>query len=275
MKSLAVASLLASLALAQTTSNPLIPPNISDACNNFYQQLNANTAITQCLQPVISAMTPLVSDKACSAITSNLDSVCSATTCDPKVIQSQLTLLSQSCNDELNNEVSGVILTYDALYLLDPVKKVLCLKDSTGHYCVANSSSTSKRATLDRRGAQVAFAPNTTTFSQKNLVFLGLEPSLDADKLCVSCTKDIMNIYIDQLNNAPYRPGIDNSVLFPGQRELYKTINTKCGTAFLGGQAQAVAGGLATGAAPRLADSGLAFVSSAFAAAAAGAVALL
>jgi len=243
-------------------------------------QLNANITISQCLKPVISALTPLVSgsnsDETCSAITSNLGTVCSAATCDAQVVQSQLALLAQSCNAELaGGQVPGVVLTYDSLYLLGPFQKVVCLKDNAGHYCLANlTSSTSKRATLDRRGAQEAFIPNTATFDQKNIAFLGLEPSLDASKLCVSCTKEIMNVYTTQLNDVPYSPGIANSVLFHGQSALYSAINSKCGAAFLGGQVQA-AGGLATGAAPRSVDSGLAFVGSAFAAAAAGAVALL
>jgi len=83
-----------------------------------------------------------------------------------------------------------------------------------------------------------------------------------------------MNVYTTQLSSLPYGPMISNSVLFPGEAALYDAINQKCGTSFLGGAVQA-AGGLATGAAPRSVDDGFALVSSAIAAAAAGAVALL
>ena len=83
-----------------------------------------------------------------------------------------------------------------------------------------------------------------------------------------------MGAYTNQLSSTPYGPGISNSQLFPGEAALYSAINSKCGASFLGGQVQA-AGGLATGAAPRSADGGFAFVGSAIAAAAAGAVALL
>ncbi len=83
-----------------------------------------------------------------------------------------------------------------------------------------------------------------------------------------------MNAYTTQLNNIPYGPSISNSELFPGEPALYEAINQKCGASFLGGAVQA-AGGLATGAAPRSVDGGFAFVGSAIAAAAAGAVALL
>ena len=83
-----------------------------------------------------------------------------------------------------------------------------------------------------------------------------------------------MNVYTAQLSNYPYGPGISNSLLIGGEPALYEAINQKCGASFLGGAAQA-AGGLATGAAPRSVDGGFALVSSAIAAAAAGAVALL
>ena len=83
-----------------------------------------------------------------------------------------------------------------------------------------------------------------------------------------------MNIYTSQLSSIPYGPGNGNSVLFGGEPALYEAINSKCGASFLGGAVQA-AGGLATGAAPRSVDGGFALVSSAIAAAAAGAVALL
>jgi len=83
-----------------------------------------------------------------------------------------------------------------------------------------------------------------------------------------------MNVYVAQFNTIPYGPGPQNSVLFSGGPALLDAINQKCGTSFLGGAVQAAAG-LATGAAPRLVEGGFALVSSAIAAAAAGAVALL
>jgi hypothetical protein len=160
--------------------------------------------------------------------------------------------------------------------MLVPFKVSLCQKDSSGNYCVASdSSNTTKRASLDRRdGSQEVFVPDASLFVQNDVAFLGLSPNLTADQLCVSCTRQVMNEYMNQLNTVPYGPGIPNSVLFPGQTALYNAINQKCGTSFLGGAAQA-AGGLATGAAPRSADGGFAVVGSAIAAVAAGVVALL
>jgi hypothetical protein len=141
---------------------------------------------------------------------------------------------------------------------------------------VANAASNAtKRASLDRRDdTQQVFIPDATVFSGKNIAFLGLLPSLPEKQLCTSCTREVMNCYMTQLNDVPYGPGLSNSVLFPGEPALYNAINQQCGASFLSGQVQA-AGGLATGAAPRSADSGFALVSSAIVAAAAGAVALL
>ena len=152
----------------------------------------------------------------------------------------------------------------------------MCQKDTSGSYCVAShSSNTTKRASLDRRdGSQEVFTPDASLFTSKNVAFLGLESSLSASQLCVPCTREVMNVYTSQLSTIPYAPGIANSVLFGGEPALYDAINQKCGASFLGGAAQA-AGGLATGAAPRSVDGGFALVSSAIAAAAAGAVALL
>ena len=116
--------------------------------------------------------------------------------------------------------------------------------------------------------------PSPELFTSKNIAFLGISPDLSAGQLCVPCTREVMNVYTSQLSTMPYGPSLPNSQLFGGETALYDAINQKCGASFLGGAVQA-AGGLATGAAPRSVDAGFSLVSSAIAAAAAGAVALL
>ncbi|KAI9463937.1 hypothetical protein F5148DRAFT_1210606 [Russula earlei] len=287
MKSLAVLSLLVTLALAQspsnTPTNPLIPSNISTGCGDFLNQLDADPTFPQCLEPLISATAPLTtastSNTTSTALTSALTTICTSTTCDPNAIAKQLGLFYGACQAELiNSQIPGVKLAYDALYLLAPLQKALCATDTSGQYCavIIASSSTAKRASLDRRSnPQEAFVPNITTYGQNNIAFLGLQPNLAADKLCVPCTRNIMNAYTSQLSNVPYGPGVPNSVLFPGQQALYDAINATCGSAFLGGESQAVAGALATGAAPRSVDGASALIGSAIVAAAAGVIALL
>jgi hypothetical protein len=280
MKSLAVLSLFVSLAFAQSSTSSLIPSGLSTNCQSFYTQLNANTSLLQSLQPVVSATAPLdasSSTPSSSAITTALNSICSSSnTFDAPTIRSLLAQFQQACQSELTtSKIQQVILTYDSLYLLVPFQSSLCQKDTSGNYCVANTSSnTTKRASLDRRDSQEVFLPDASVFSGDNVAFLGLQPNLTAAQLCTPCTREVMNCYMTQLNDVPYAPGISNSVLLPGEPLLYSNINQKCGASFLGGEVQA-AGGLATGAAPRSVDGGFALVSSAIAAAAAGAVALL
>jgi hypothetical protein len=247
--------------------------------------LNADTTLPQCLQPVISATAPLCSSSTtptASDVTTALNSICSSsTTCDPSHIGSLLGQFQQACQNELtSSKNNNVILTYDSLYLIGPFKGAVCQKDTSGNYCVASQSSnttsnTTKRALLGRQDdSQEVFTPDASLFTSKNIVFLGLQPSLSASQLCVPCTREVVNVYTSQLSNFPYAPGMANSVLFGGELALYSAINQKCGASFLGGAAQA-AGGLATGAAPRSVDGGFGLVNSAIAAAAAGAVALL
>lgn len=231
--------------------------------------MNANTSLAQCLGPLNQATSGPYS-------ISSLNNVCSATTCDPTIIGAQLSLFQQACQTELTvSKIAQVIITYDSLYLLNILPKVICLKDTSGKYCLANSTTSStKRASLDRRGSQEVFIPDAAEFSQNGIPFLGLLASETANNLCTPCTRQIVGAYTTQLSNVPYGPGMSNSQLLSGEPALYSAINSKCGASFLGGEVQA-AGGLATGAAPRSADGGFAFVGSAIAAAAAGAAALL
>jgi hypothetical protein len=244
--------------------------------------MNADTSLPQCLQPITSVTAPIDASKAtpsASDVITALNSICSSsTTCDPSHIGTLLGQFYQACQDELTNSKNNdVLITYDSLYIISSFQDAMCQKDTSGNYCVAShSSNTTKRASLDRRGsdAQEVFLPDASLFTSNNIVFLGIEPSFSASQLCVPCTREVMNIYTNRFSTLPYAPVIANSALFSGMTALYDAINQKCGSSFLAGESQA-AGGLATGAAPRSVDGGLARVGSAIAAAAAGAVALL
>ena len=223
----------------------------------------------------MSSSTPSSSD-----ITTALNSICSSSnTPNPSLYGSQLADFYQACQAELTTDkIQAVDILYDTLYMIAPFVASLCQKNSAGSYCVTtaqSSNTTTKRSSLDRRdSSQQVNMPSPSIFSQDDIAFLGISPSLAAAQLCTSCTRGVMNSYTSQLNSYPYGLGPSNSVLFPGMTALYDAINQKCGASFLGGQVQA-AGGLATGAAPQSIDSGFAsFVGSAIAAAA-GAVALL
>jgi len=276
MKSLAVISLLTSLVLAQNPTNPLIPSGISGPCQTFFTQLDANASLAEYLKPFVAAISPLITtaDLTSTVVNSALDAICSSPDSNADtLLGSQLGQFQAGCQSELTSN-KDVILAYDVLYLLGPLKNVLCQKENS-KYCVASASSpATKRALLNRRAdAQEAFTPNITAFQQDNIPFLGLQPSLSKDQLCVPCTRDVMTTYTTQMNKYPYAPGTGNSVLLASEPALYGAINSKCGASFLGGAVEA-AGGLATGAAPRSADGAFALAGSVIAAAA-GAIALL
>lgn len=306
MKSLTVLSLLASLVpltLAQSQSvslfraltlnnthfllqsNPFIPSGISQTCQAFYVQLDANTTVSSCLKPLISATSAFGVNATAATITnsiisSTLGNICS-NTCDPTIVDAQLALFYQSCQPELtSSKVSGVLLTYDVLYAAVPFLQAVCQKDKSGNYCVLNmtspSTSTTKRSSeLDRRdGTQQPFVPNAVQYGKDNLLFLGLQPNLSSVQLCTDCTRNVVNVYTAQLNRIPYASGLSSSSLFSGESALYAAINSKCGPSFLSGEVKA-AGALSTGAAPRAVDATFALVGSAIVAVAAGAIAVL
>jgi len=288
MMSLTVFSLLASLvplALAQTSSDStLIPSGISSTCQDYYSQLNTNTSVAACLNPLISA-TSLFSPNSTSTISSStinstLNNICSLNSC-PTLINDQLAKFAQACQPELTQEKSpDVIATYDILYNLPLIQQSLCLKDSSGNYCVVNvtshtSTSTTKRSSLDRRdNSQVPLVQELTGYGEADIPFLTLQSNMTAQQLCTSCTQKVMTVYTTQLNSVPYAPGINSSFLLSGQPALYAAINSKCGATFLSGEVQA-AGALSTGAAPRAADAASALLGSVIVAVAAGAIAVL
>ncbi|KAI9449013.1 hypothetical protein BJY52DRAFT_1309423 [Lactarius psammicola] len=294
MKSLTVVSFLASLAplaFAQSTNsttNPLIPSGISSTCQTYYVQLNANATLSTCLKPLVDATSAFGADSnpktiTPSTISSTLNSICSSSTCDSTLINTELALFYQACQNELTaSKSSGVILTYDVLYTFGLLQKALCTKDDdSGAYCAVNMTSSSSKSNtkryspLDPRGSsQVALVPKVEAFSKENIAFLGLQPDMSSGQLCTPCTRKVMNVYTSQLNDVPYGPGISSSLLLAGQSPLYSAINSVCGASFLSGQVQA-AGALGTGAAPRAADATFALVGSAIVAVAAGAAAVL
>ena len=101
---------------------------------------------------------------------------------------------------------------------------------------------------IDRRapGDTPAYSPNESTWTQNNVAFLLLKPSLSATLLCTTCTRGILGAWITFESEAPYAPGLAQSTLLSGQPELYNAVVNKCGASFLSGTVQA-AGGLSDG----------------------------
>lgn len=285
MKTIAAATLFASVALAQTVS--LIPSGIGSSCSSFLDDFNKDTNLTTCTSALITAsgaFAPTTNSSATTPSASDantaLAAVCAASTaCSDTSVRSKLADFYQSCTDELtSSQNKDVIRTYDVLYSLIPLKNAVCSKDDSGNYCVSTIGSTTSQSASQlasiaqsisvpasvassnaRRAdaAQVvaAVAPNATTFASNNILFLLLQPSLSKDALCQTCTRNVITSYISFESATPYAPGLAASVLLSGQSALYQAVQSTCGSTFLSG-AVAAAAGLSGGVVGQASDSG-------------------
>lgn len=206
-----------------------------------------------------------------SAITSALNNLSSSlSACPENVIRSQLTEFSDACRNELiSSPNTDVLRTYDVLYVLYPFSRAVCTKANSGNYCVLEVGSTLKTgknllssgsketssaddlwlpltSKNSRRGEQQVIIPNLEQFKSKNLLLLGIQPSLPAEQLCQPCTRNVLNEYTQFMSSVSYAPGTANSPLLSGEIELYKAVQEKCGAPFLSDSVQA-AGGISGG----------------------------
>ncbi|KAI1783212.1 hypothetical protein LXA43DRAFT_356934 [Ganoderma leucocontextum] len=269
MKTIAAATLFASVTLAQTVS--LIPSGIGASCSSFLNAFNQDTTLTTCTSSLITASGAFAPTTNATATTPSasdaktaLAAVCAASTsCTESAVRSKLADFYQACTDELtSSQNKDVIRTYDVLYALIPLKNAICSKDDSGNYCVSTIASTTSQSASQlaniaqslsvpastssnaRRAAQVvaAVAPNATTFANNNLLFILLQPTLAKDALCQTCTRNVLTSYISFESSTPYAPGLAASVLLSGQSTLYQAVQSTCGSTFLSGAVAAAAG---------------------------------
>ncbi|KAI0031784.1 hypothetical protein K488DRAFT_51292 [Vararia minispora EC-137] len=235
MKAVLVASALASVALAQSTS-PLIPTGISASCTTFLGQLNSDTSMSSCLTSITSATSafgPTANSTATSSdVSSALSQLCASTACSDSTLRAQLASFYSACTSELVGSPNAEVLTqYDALYALSPMKNALCTK-SNGTYCVSTIAS-STSSTSRKRAQQAVLKPSASTFASSNIPFLRLSASLPSSALCSPCSRSIQQAWISGMNAAAYAPGIANSVLLSGWSALYNGTLATCGSSFL------------------------------------------
>lgn len=256
--------------------NPLIPSNISGDCSKYMAKLDSDPQILSCTKAFTNAAANFgvgsnSGNASASAVNSALNNLCpSLSACPQSVIRSQLTDFYAACSIELTSSPnSDVIRAYDVLYVLYPLSKAVCTKADDGKYCVlevGSTSSTGKNLLASsgsvsssadglwlpvtsgnsRRGEQQVIIPNLEQFKSENVVFLGIQPSLPAEELCLPCTRNVLNEYIQFISSLPYAPGITNSPLMGGETDLYEAVQEKCGAPFLSGSVQA-AGGISGG----------------------------
>ncbi|KAI0772337.1 hypothetical protein BD413DRAFT_544449 [Trametes elegans] len=290
MKSIAAATLFASVALAQSAS--LIPTGISTDCSTFLSEFNKDTSLASCTSGLINATaafapstnaTAASAKASASAISNTLNDVCkSTTTCSETTIRTKLTDFYKACEAELSSSPNqDVIKIYDVLYAITPLRDAVCTKDDTGAYCanklstgtsadtvssiLKSDSTTVSNAVSRRADAQSVVSVNAQTFADNNLLFLLLKPDLASDSLCVTCTRNILTSYVSWESSVAYAPGLSHSALLSGQTKLYQAVQDTCGSNFLSGAVAAAAGlaggivgGSSNGASSLFANSGLA-----------------
>ncbi|EJU00923.1 hypothetical protein DACRYDRAFT_95220 [Dacryopinax primogenitus] len=140
---------LALLALLVVKATAQVPSSISNTCASYLTSLNTDSALSSCIQPLLSAASSFSpsSSSSTSQLSSTLTTLCSASPCSDTVIRSHLTNFYSSCQPELtaSNTTSGTAGTayaevrqfYDVLYVINPLRSAVCSKDnSTGAWCV-------------------------------------------------------------------------------------------------------------------------------------------
>jgi len=241
MKSFVALSLFATLALAQST----IPSGISPACSSFLTQLDSDDSLSSCTSSLISATQAFgpggSGSSSASSVNSALDSLCgSSSSCSETSTRSTLASFYSACQAELtsspNKQVQQI---YDILYILIPLRSATCSKDDNGQYCATEIAGSAPSASSLYSSDQQVVTPNFDTLQSSNAAFLFLSPTLSSDKLCTSCTRNIVTSYISFESDIAYAPGLSNSILLSGQTPLYQALQNTCGASFLSGAVQA------------------------------------
>jgi hypothetical protein len=274
MKSFAVLSLFAAVALAQSsTPNPLIPDNISSGCKSFLNSLNTDTSLQACTDSLIKATANFgpggssSSNPTKEAVNEAVNGICTGSTsdaCPDDLIRGKLADFYGACSAELTSSPNQQVRNlYDVLYVMTPMKKSLCSKDDSGNYCVLSSDGSTaakgaitKATGLDYAGltnalasnspltrrAESAVVANLTTFRDSNVPFIFRDPDMDSTALCATCTRNILTNYFNFESDVLYASGLGNSQLLGGQDALVGSIQEKCGANFLNGAVQAAGG---------------------------------
>jgi hypothetical protein len=202
-------------------------------------------------------------------VTGAVDSICTgsvSTACSDSLIRGKLGDFYSACSAELTSNPNEQLRNiYDVLYALTPLQQAICSKDDSGNYCVIAGNNASSTGTQSAPSAgdlneiqktlyytptsgslstrdEDAILANLTTFHVNNLAFLLLQPNMDSDALCTTCTRNILTSYFNYESDALYGPGLSSSVLLAGQTDLVGAIQQKCGANFLNGAVEAAGG---------------------------------
>lgn len=127
-----------------STNNPLIPSAISTKCQSFLTYLNSHPDVAACTAPLLQAVSAFHASASSdsfdaassSAIQDALAGLCYSSPCDDALVRSLLTQFNSDCSDELANANSVVLGSYDALYVLTPLRDAVCSTDSAADWCI-------------------------------------------------------------------------------------------------------------------------------------------
>ncbi|GAA5876716.1 hypothetical protein JCM1840_000770 [Sporobolomyces johnsonii] len=141
-------------ASTNTGSNPLIPTTISPKCQSFLGYLNADPSVSSCTSPLLSALSSFQPSSSTSSyaassseVSTALSNLCSASSCDDGTMRSLLTQFNGNCSVELEAKNDVVLGSYDALYVLTPLRDAVCAQDGSGAYCLMDITSGSMPTT--------------------------------------------------------------------------------------------------------------------------------
>ncbi|GAA5853203.1 hypothetical protein JCM9279_006260 [Rhodotorula babjevae] len=128
---------------SSTAANPLIPSTISPKCQTFLTYLNSHQDISTCTAPLLSALSTFQASAASSDYSANdaavqdaLAGLCYSAPCDDALVRSLLTQFNSNCTQELTAANDVVLGSYDALYVLTPLRDAVCSTDSTADWCI-------------------------------------------------------------------------------------------------------------------------------------------
>ncbi|GAA5939328.1 hypothetical protein JCM3775_007192 [Rhodotorula graminis] len=128
---------------ASSAPNPLIPSTISPKCEAFLTYLNSHQDISTCTAPLLSALSTFQASAASNDYAANdaavqdaLAGLCYSAPCDDSLVRSLLTQFNSNCTAELTASNDVVLGSYDALYVLTPLRDAVCSTDSTADWCI-------------------------------------------------------------------------------------------------------------------------------------------
>lgn len=124
--------------------------------------LDKDSTLSLCVTPLLTLTNQAATSTDKAALTSSLGKLCSARPCSDTTIRSNLTSFYSACQDELSSDSSSIRELYDILYVVQPLRNVVCTKDDkTNEYCVTAISATAGNATTDI--GKISLGGNSTT----------------------------------------------------------------------------------------------------------------